>query len=82
MTLSRSLKGSKSGFLTVGDDYPRQDYEKFAFRAANERDGYSQRPAMFITPHGLLLLEWGRYGWNARWLDDPEPLDLGKISDD
>lgn len=66
-------------WLTVGDHYPRQDYVRAAYHAANEREGPWQRTALFTTPHGLLMLEWGRYGWDARWLEDPVPLDMGRI---
>lgn len=73
---------SQSGFLTIGDDYPRKNYEHAAYKVANERDGPWHRAALFQTPHGLLMLEWGRYGWDARWLEEPKLLDLGKITDD
>lgn len=68
--------------LTVGDQYPRQDYINAAYKLANSRTLIWQRPAMFSTPHGLLLLEWGRFGWDHRWLDEPAPLDLGLIREE
>ena len=74
--LGCSLKTAKNGLLTIGDDYPRRDYEHAAYKLANERDQPWHRAALFQTPHGLLMLEWGRYGWDARWLEDPIQLDL------
>ena len=66
-------------WLTVGDHYPREDYESIAYQVANKRDAPWQRTAVFQTPHGLLILDWGRYGWDARWLENAVPLDLGRI---
>lgn len=69
------------GWLTVGDQYPREEYVRAAYKVANAREVVWQRPAMFTTPHGLLLLEWGRFGWDHRWLEEPANLDLGPITE-
>jgi hypothetical protein len=76
---SPSTDRSDKPFLTVGDQYPRQDYVNAAYKVANQREGFWQRSATFSTPHGLLRLEWGRFGWDHLWLEDPTPLDLGLI---
>lgn len=76
-----ALKTSDGTLLTVGDHYPRKVYESEAYKLANARKLIWQRPALYSTPHGLLLLEWGRYGWDVRWLETPEELTLPRISD-
>ena len=78
MTREEGMMSDK--WLTVGDLYPRANYESEAYKRANSRELVWQRPALYMTEHGLLLLEWGRYGWNCRWLDEPETLSLPRIA--